>query len=66
MHSLLNKTFSLNINMQGERTKEKKAKKIKSRDQTSRYKLHDLASREYNVLPTKNLNSSNYWPCTPV
>lgn len=70
MHSLLNKTFSLNINMRGGGDKEKKVKKIKSRDQTSRDKLHGLAFREYNVLPTKDLvvilNSSNYWPCTPV
>lgn len=68
MHSLLNKTFLLNINIGGEQRK--KAKKIKKQGPTSRDKLHGLASREYNVLPTKDLvvilNSSNFWPCTPV
>lgn len=71
MHSLLNKTFSLNINLEEGKSKEKKtAKKIKSRNQTSRDKLHGLASHECIVLPIKDLvvilNSSNYWPCPPV
>lgn len=43
MHSLLNKTFLLNINMGGNKGKKQK-KKNKKQGPTSRDKLHGLAS----------------------